>query len=83
MKKILSRTMLVLLAVLITVVVDFITGYRGWSVDYVLPAGIVLVDVVILGCMFFNRRNWQSIFCAVPAPIPGKGPMTSPFWWHS
>ena len=51
---------LTLIAVLSAVAVDMVVGYRGWSVDYVLPAGIVLVDVVILGCMFFNRRNWQS-----------------------
>lgn len=52
--------LLTLIAVLSAVAVDMVVGYQGWSVDYVLPAGIVLVDVVILGCMFFNRRNWQS-----------------------
>jgi len=51
---------LVLLAVLITVVVDFITGYRGWSVDYVASGGILLVDVIIISLMIWNRRNWQS-----------------------
>ena len=51
---------LTLIAVLSAIAADMAVGYRGWSVDYVLPAGIVLVDVVILGCMFFNRRNWQS-----------------------
>jgi len=51
---------LVLLAVLLTVVVDFITGYRGWSVDYVASGGILLVDVIIIVLMIWNRRNWQS-----------------------
>jgi len=51
---------LVLLAVLITVVVDFITGYRGWSVDYVASGGILLMDVTIIALMIVNRRNWQS-----------------------
>jgi len=51
---------LVLLAVLITVAVDFITGYRGWSVDYVASGGILLVDVIIISLMIWNRRNWQS-----------------------
>ena len=51
---------LVLLAVLITVVVDFITGYRGWSVDYVASGGILLVDAIIIVLMIWNRRNWQS-----------------------
>lgn len=51
---------LVLLAVLITVAVDFITGYRGWSVDYVASGGILLLDAMIIVLMIFNRRNWQS-----------------------
>ena len=51
---------LVLLAVLIAVAVDFITGYRGWSVDYVASGGIILMDVVIIALMISNRRNWQS-----------------------
>lgn len=51
---------LTLIALMGAVAIDFICGYRGWSVDYVLPAGILSMDVIILGCMFFNRRNWQS-----------------------
>ena len=51
---------LTILAVLAAVGVDMASGYRGWSVDYVLPAGIVVVDVVILFLMYYNRRNWQS-----------------------
>ena len=51
---------LALAAVLCAVGSDFATGYRGWSVDYVLPSGILLVDGILLGCMAWNRRNWQS-----------------------
>ena len=51
---------LTVLTVLSAIAVDMVIGYRGWSVDYVLPAGIVLVDIIILGCMYFNCRNWQS-----------------------
>jgi hypothetical protein len=51
---------LVLLAVLLTVAVDFITGYRGWSVDYVASGGILVMDIVIIILMICNRRNWQS-----------------------
>lgn len=51
---------LVLLAVLLTVAVDFVTGYRGWSVDYVASGGILLMDVTIISLMISNRRNWQS-----------------------
>ena len=49
-----------LIAVLTAIAIDLVTGYRGWSVDYVLPGGILMLDVVIIGCMIYNRRNWQS-----------------------
>lgn len=49
-----------LIAVLVSIAIDFLTGYRGWSVDYVLPIGILLPDMIILVCMMINRRNWQS-----------------------
>jgi len=51
---------LVLIGLLSLVAADFVTGYRGWSVNYVLPGSILLVDAIILGCMVWNRRNWQS-----------------------
>lgn len=53
-------TMLALIAVLMLVAADFLSGYRGWSVNYALPVIILLVDLSILFLMFFNRRNWQS-----------------------
>lgn len=48
------------LSICITIGIDFTIGYRGWSVDYVLPGGILLVDAILVGCMICNRRNWQS-----------------------
>lgn len=53
-----------ILAVLIAVGVDWVIGFDGWSVRYVLPGGIVAVNVGILLAMIINRRNWQSyIMC--------------------
>lgn len=49
-----------MIAVLSAIAIDLITGFQGWSLDYVLPIGILVVDAIIVGCMFFNRRNWQS-----------------------
>jgi len=69
---------LVLLAILLAVVVDFVTGYRGWSVEYVVSGGILLIDTAIMGLMILNRRNWQSymmwqiamiLFSLVPAVL--------------
>ncbi len=55
--KIISLTFI---AVAILVGIDFLTGYKGWSVNYIFPAGIILVDAGILVLMAVNRRNWQS-----------------------
>ncbi|MBR4870293.1 MAG: zinc ribbon domain-containing protein [Oscillospiraceae bacterium] len=52
--------LLSLVAVLAAVAADMAIGYRGWSVEYVLPMGIAAVDMAIGGCMIFNRRSWQS-----------------------
>ena len=53
-------TVLTLMAILIVIAIDFLVGYRGWSVNYALPSAIILVDAGILILMCVNRRNWQS-----------------------
>lgn len=55
-----KASVLVLLAVLSAVAADFAVGYRGWSVDFMLPAGIIAMDIVLLVCLFVNHRSWQS-----------------------
>ena len=51
---------LILMGVLLAIAVDFVLGYRGWAVDFFLPAGILIMDLVILICLIVNRKNWQS-----------------------
>lgn len=55
-----KTTVLTILAVLLLGVADVVTGYRGWSVDYVLSSSIIGMDVPIIVLMIYNRRNWQS-----------------------
>lgn len=83
-----KAVILTLIAVLIAVAADFVIGYRGWSVNYALPAGILFMDAGILVLMFCNRRNWQSylmwqifmILCSiVPLVFSLVGIATSPF----
>lgn len=47
-------------AVLLVVAVDNIVGYRGWSVNYVMPGAILLLDATIVVLMIVNMANWQS-----------------------
>lgn len=62
-------------AVLLVVAVDNIVGYRGWSVNYVAPGAILLLDVTIMVLMLVNMVNWQSYLlmqiCAVLASFAG------------
>lgn len=52
--------MQVVSAGIVLVLADFLTGWRAWSINYLLPgvfcAGIVAIDIIILG----NRTNWAG-----------------------
>ena len=78
---------LTLIAILMVVAIDFVVGYRGWSVNYELQSAILLVDAGILILMCINRRNWQSymmwqifmILCSVvPLVLYAVGIVTAP-----
>ena len=78
---------LTLIAILMVVAIDFVVGYRGWSLNYALPSAILLVDAGILILMCINRRNWQSymmwqifmILCSVvPLVLYAVGIVTAP-----
>ncbi|MEG1291532.1 MAG: DUF6320 domain-containing protein, partial [Lachnospiraceae bacterium] len=47
-------------AVLLGIGVDNIVGYRGWSMNYVVPGAIILLDATIVVLMIINIANWQS-----------------------
>lgn len=46
--------------VILTVGIDMIVGYRGWSVDFVAPGAILLIDLAVIILMLVNVANWQS-----------------------
>ena len=51
---------LILLGVLSAISIDFVLGYRGWSVDFMLPTGILIMDVALILFILINRRCWHS-----------------------
>lgn len=66
---------LTIFGVLYVILIDYVIGYHGWSVNFVLPGGLLFIDAFILFVMFFNRRNWQSyimleIFTMILSSIP-------------
>ena len=50
----------VLLGVSVLIVIDYLRGFYGWSLNYVLPSAFILIDVAIIVLMIVNNRNWQS-----------------------
>ncbi|MDD6193958.1 MAG: DUF6320 domain-containing protein [Lachnospiraceae bacterium] len=46
--------------VVLIILLDALTGFGGWSINYVFPFAIILVDVALVILMLINRRNWQS-----------------------
>lgn len=53
-------SMLTFTGVLYLIIIDYLIGYDGWSVNYVLPADLLFIDVAIVVIMLINKRNWQS-----------------------
>lgn len=79
---------LIILAILLLLGIDYLTGYHKWSLDFVLPAGIIAADVTILVLMLVNHRNWQSymmvqilmmLLSVVPVVLWGLGEIVFPY----
>ncbi|MCR5503718.1 MAG: zinc ribbon domain-containing protein [Lachnospiraceae bacterium] len=51
---------LTFLAVAVLMGIDALTGYRGWSLNVILPTAVLFLDFSIFLLIFINRRNWQS-----------------------
>ena len=46
----------------ILLLIDALTGLRGWSVDYAIPCVALFEVAAVLLMMLVNRMNWQSYF---------------------
>ncbi len=60
---------LVVGAVILVIGIDAMLGYSGWSISYVLPSGILFMDLAFAILMIINRRNWQSYLIIQAAMI--------------
>lgn len=79
---------LTLFAVGLFYLIDRVMGYRGWSLNYVLPTGVIMLNVAIVLLMVVNWRNWPSyllfqLFCILCSLLPiylwKAGKITKPF----
>lgn len=46
--------------VLLVTIIDYLFDFNKWSLDYVLPSAILLLELCFIILMIVNRRNWQS-----------------------
>lgn len=46
----------------LTVIIDIVTGYRGWSLRFVIPGLLLLADVVLILLMAIQPHRWQGFF---------------------
>ncbi len=61
---------------ILSAIMDYATGYKGWSVNYVIPEIIMLANISVLILIIVNRMYWHTyvlnqIVIAVLGLIPG------------
>lgn len=52
--------MQVIAVMLLTLLIDYILGYQGWSVTYAFPTIVLVADVLIIILMLINKKTWHS-----------------------
>ncbi len=40
--------------------IDYVSGFGGWSLDIVLPGAMFLINFGLIFLMIYNHRSWQS-----------------------
>ena len=46
--------------IILVIVIDYILGFKRWSINYVFPSALIFMSLSFLLLMLINRRNWQS-----------------------
>ena len=49
-------------ALILAWIIDMVTGYRGWSLRFVIPALLLLADVTLLVLTAIQPHKWQGFF---------------------
>lgn len=73
---------------LLLIIFDWVNGFAGWSVNYVIPCLILFDLTAIVFLILVNRMNWQSyfmyqlavtVFSFIPLLLWAAGLVTRPF----
>lgn len=74
-------------AQILLALIDYMTGFGGWSVNYAIPSLILFDVIAVVFLILVNRLNWQSyfmyqiaitIFSFIPLILWAAGWITSP-----
>ena len=74
-------------AEVLLVMIDHVTGYTGWSVNFGIPSTLLFADLAVVFLIIVNRLNWQSyfmyqiaitIFSFIPVILWAAGLVTRP-----
>ena len=61
---------------ILTWVIDMVTGYKGWSIRYAIPALLLLADGILVCMMMFDTVRWQGYFmCQLAVTILSVAPV--------
>ena len=44
--------------IILVIVIDYILGFKRWSINYVFPSALIFMSLSFLLLMLINRRNW-------------------------
>ena len=50
----------IIIGVVLVFAIDYLLGFKRWSLNYVLPGGLILMDIALIILRIINRRNWQG-----------------------
>lgn len=48
--------------IVLTFIVDIVTGYSGWAIRYAVPGLLLLADLTLVIMMIVNSAHWQGYF---------------------
>ena len=56
--------------IILTVIIDIVTGYSGWSIRYAVPGLLLLADLALVIMMMINSASWQGYFmCQIAVTV--------------
>lgn len=58
-----------LMGFLLLLLIDWLTGYQGWALNYVFPIYLPVMDIIILVMMLIDKFDWQSYLFMEFVPI--------------